>query len=102
MFANHKLACGGLPNRELLLPPSITVDCGAKRPCHRHKNCGCVPTAPVAAPAAISTAASQILRTRSAKPVAVLLLIGRRAARDFPSELMPTSRHGAAVACVPD
>src|SRR5258705_13520037 len=32
----------GVVNRELLLLPSITVDCGAKRPCHRHKNCGCV------------------------------------------------------------
>src|SRR5271168_3858474 len=43
-------------------------------------------TAPVASPAAISTAASQILRTRSAKPMAVLLLIGRRAARDFAAD----------------
>ena len=43
-------------------------------------------TAPVAAPAAISTAASQILRTRIAKPMAVLLLIGRRAARDFAAD----------------
>src|ERR1700726_1969366 len=32
------------------------------------------------------TAASQILRTRSAKPMAVLLLIGRRAARDFAAD----------------
>src|SRR4051794_15468098 len=43
-------------------------------------------TAPVAAPTAISTAASQTPRTRSAKPMAVLLLIGRRAARDFAAD----------------
>src|ERR1700719_4936277 len=34
----------------------------------------------------IRTAASQIPRTRSAKPMAVLLLIGRRAARDFAAD----------------
>jgi hypothetical protein len=51
-------------------------------------------TAPVAAPAAISTATSQILRTRSAKPMAVLLLIGRRAARDFAAVTFLNGREG--------
>jgi hypothetical protein len=41
-------------------------------------------TAPVAEPTAISTAARQILRPRSAKPMAVLLELGKVLSRPAP------------------